>query len=440
MTDGGSGEKWNFRILLGQGIFDYTGSQLTSEKLVLPFIYTALGGPLLLAGLIVPIVRVTKLVAQITVAPVIHASRQNKWFCAGALLALAVAMAIVCLTVRDASVAWVAVIFVAVTIVLGVSDGITGLAFTDMLGRVLPEQRRSTLLFAESGVAGLVAVLVALWSQTFITSKTPLDAHLELMWIGVVMLLIAAVGIVVVREPAKQEDAPKRRETEHEKIGSYAGLRESFGIAFALPWFRRFVVARTLFLSIELAMPFYAIHAAILHKDKVNGLSTFVIASCVGLIIGGLVWPRVSRRSIRTVLAASAIVACLAGLLALALARWPQLQSPHPYSVVIAMVAFSAQGISNGRTVFLIGATTDANRSYCIAVANVLTGALAIVVAAILGTAAHFRDVHWAIWIMVALNVAAALYAGGLGEAKQPAAHDQDQVKEALASVHRGRG
>ena len=44
-------------------------------------------------------------------------------------------------------------------------------------------------------------------------------------------------------------------------------LRQSFGIAFALPWFRRFIVARTLFLSIELAMPFYAIHAATLHKD-----------------------------------------------------------------------------------------------------------------------------------------------------------------------------
>ena len=53
------------------------------------------------------------------------------------------------------------------------------------------------------------------------------------------------------------------------------------------------------------------------------------------------------------------VFACLAGLLALALARWPQLQSPHPYSVVIALVAFSAQGISSGRTVFLIGATDD---------------------------------------------------------------------------------
>ena len=57
MTDGGGGEKWNFRSCSSQGIFDYTGYELTSEKLVLPFVYTALGGPFLIAGLIVPIVR-----------------------------------------------------------------------------------------------------------------------------------------------------------------------------------------------------------------------------------------------------------------------------------------------------------------------------------------------------------------------------------------------
>ncbi len=436
MTDGGGGEKWNFRVLLGQGIFDNLGYELTSEKLVLPFIYTALGGPFLIGGLIVPIVGVTKLVSQIVAAPVIHAARRNKWFSACGLVATALALAIVCLTIRDVPLLWVAVIFVAVTIVLGASAGLNGLAFTDMLGRVLPEHRRSALLFTQSGVAGLVAVLVALWSQNFIDQKTPLDAHLELMWIGIIMTLLAAAVIVVVREPPKWEEPPAAAQAK----GNIASLKESFAIAFALPWFRRFIVARTLFLSIELAMPFYAIHAATLHKDTFNGLSTFVIASCIGLVVGGLVWPRVAKKSIRLVLTSSAVFACLAGLLGLALARWPQLQSPHPYSVVIAMVAFSAQGISSGRTVYLIGATDDSNRSYCIAVGNVLTGVLAIGMAAALGTAAHIHDIRWAIWIVVALNVAAALYASGLGEAKQPEPHEEHRVRQAVSAPHRGRG
>ena len=80
------------------------------------------------------------------------------------------------------------------------------------------------------------------------------------------------------------------------------------------------------------------------------------------------------------------------------------------------------------------------NRSYCIAVANVLTGVLAIAMAAVLGAAAHVQDIRWAIWIMVALNVAAALYAGGLGEARQPEPHEEHTVRQAVAAPHRARG
>ena len=259
------------------------------------------------------------------------------------------------------------------------------------------------------------------------------------MWIGVAMTLLAAVAMSAVREPPKVEGAPEHPEVAQARKSDLSGLRESFTIALALPWFRRFLVARTLFLSIELAMPFYAIHAAIMHADKRNGLSTFVIASCVGLVVGWLVWPRVAKRSIKLVLASSCVFACLAGLLALALARWPLLQSPHPYSVVIALVAFAAQGISTGRTVFLIGATDDGNRSYCIAVANVLTGVFAIVMAAALGVAAHVQDIRWPIWIMVLLNVGAALYVARLGEAKQPAAHEDHHVIQSVASARSGR-
>ena len=170
MADGG-GENWNFRVLLSQGVFDNIGYELTSEKLVLPFVYTAIGGPFLFAGLIVPIVRITKLISQVAVAPFIHSAKRNKWYSTVALLAIALALAVICLTARHASLTSMVVIFVFVTIVLGASDGLNGLAFIDMLGRVLPEQRRSVLLFTQSGIAGMIAVLVSLGSQTFVASE-----------------------------------------------------------------------------------------------------------------------------------------------------------------------------------------------------------------------------------------------------------------------------
>ncbi len=151
----GKGDDWNFRILLSQCIFDNIGYELTSEKLVLPLLYTTLGGPIVFAGLIFPIVRGAKLAIQIPLAPVIRAARRNKWYSAAALFTIAAVLAVICVGVYHVPAAWVVAFFLLVAIVLGASDGLNGLAFTDMLGRVLPEHRRSALLFAQSGVGGM---------------------------------------------------------------------------------------------------------------------------------------------------------------------------------------------------------------------------------------------------------------------------------------------
>ena len=54
-----------------------------------------------------------------------------------------------------------------------------------------------------------------------------------------------------------------------------------------MPWFRSYVIARCLLVSVELAMPFYAIHAAALHSHKQVSLSIFVVATGIAVVIGG---------------------------------------------------------------------------------------------------------------------------------------------------------
>ena len=58
-------DRWNFRTLLGQGVVKSVGDQVSSEKLVLPFLYTPLGGPVFFAGLLMPIVTVSTLGSQL---------------------------------------------------------------------------------------------------------------------------------------------------------------------------------------------------------------------------------------------------------------------------------------------------------------------------------------------------------------------------------------
>jgi hypothetical protein len=153
----------------------------------------------------------------------------------------------------------------------------------------------------------------------------------------------------------------------------------------ATAWFRRFLVARTLFLSIELAMPFYSIHAATYHGNNSSGLNTFVIASSLGLVLGGVIWPRFDPRAIRLVLATAAIVTLAGGALALTIEMKPDLQTPFIYAPVFVLVAIGTQGISTGRTLFLTDAAADTERPFCIAVSNAVTGLIAVAVGAALG-------------------------------------------------------
>ena len=65
-----SGEQRNYRILLGHGAANGAGYELTSEKLVLPFLYTAVGAPVFFAGLLVPIAAVAGSTTELLKLPV----------------------------------------------------------------------------------------------------------------------------------------------------------------------------------------------------------------------------------------------------------------------------------------------------------------------------------------------------------------------------------
>jgi hypothetical protein len=66
--------------------------------------------------------------------------------------------------------------------------------------------------------------------------------------------------------------------------------------------------------------------------------------------------------------------------------------------------------VKNGRTLYLLGMTTDEERPFCIAVANVTIGMVAIVFGALLGALASLKGVSWVILALIVLNVLAAIY------------------------------
>ena len=395
----------NEAVLFSQGVSGGVANELTSVGLVLPFLYTTIGAPIFFAGLLVPLNTLAKRISQIFAARLVGTARANAPIIALATLTMAASIVLIGLTFSAISPWWAVPIFLTVAAVLGAAAGVNGLAFQDLIGRALPKERRSRLLFIQSSIAGIIVVLVAYGAQQVLQPSTSLAAHQELIWLGVGLYVLAAVVVLAVREPPKTSMA-----VDTGSGGMVSELAGNFRIAFALPWFGKFLVARALYLSIELAIPFFSIHTATFHGDSISGLNTLVIAANIGIFLGGFLWARIGRHSVERIMVLASFLACGAGLMALGIEFGAVPPTLFCYALVFVAIALGAQGVKNGRTLYLLGRAKEHERPYCIAVANVTTGVVAVALGALLGALAGLKGVAWPIGALIVLNIAAAVY------------------------------
>jgi hypothetical protein len=407
-----AGEKWNFNVLLVQGTCVDAVTYLASPRLVIPFVYIAIGAPVFIAGLLLPLVQFSRLVTQIVAAPVVKESRTRKWYIMLGSVVTASALTMVGLATKTTSVFLVVTIFLAVAHVLGVVRGLNGLAYNDLLGRVLRKTSRNSLIYIQATIAGAVAIAVSWGSLHLLKAKSSLDSHLELLWAGVGVSMLAAILIVTVREPPKSDSgkptsagpAPLRKQK------SYFGeLRAGVSEVANVPWFRRYMATRVLMLSVELAMPFYAIHAATLHAERHGSLSTFVIASSIAVVVGGPMWRLVGKISQRYVLALGAFVAAVGGVWAILIDNLPALQNVIAHGLVFSLVAAGTQGVVGARTIYIVNTAPEDERPYFVAIGNTISGSIGILIAFVFGTIAHVHGVIWPLILITGFNVAAGI-------------------------------
>lgn len=402
-------DRRNFFALLIQGIFRNVGIELASEKLVLPYIYTTLGGAVLFVGLLTPAVIIAKLLVQLFGARLIAMTSVVKWYLALATIVGAMALAIISLVAADIPLGWLPAAFVATAMAVGVGTGLSGIAFQDMLGRVLSEPLRANLLFYTSAAVGVVTIVATIASQAIAGLSVAEEAwqdHVHLVWTGTAMMLLAALAVLGIDERRKPTGGRSDGEPPY-----FTALRAGMRRVSRLRWLRRFIVARVLLLSVEIAIPFFAVHAAAFYENMATSLTFFVLSSSVGLLVGGFLWPWASKRSIQRVLATSAGLGFGAAMLALARNYVPDLQVPATHAVMFAMLGLGTQGVFNGAALYVVNAAGDEERPYCVALANAVAGVAGIGLALIAGTISTQRGVIAGLMVMAVLNVAAVLYA-----------------------------
>lgn len=413
--------------LVGANALQSSGDQAVNPSTVLPWLFSVLGVPTGLVGLLVPIRESGSMLPQALLTPLVVRPRRRKAvFVAGAgvqAASVAVMAGVAALAPAWSMPGWAAgtVVLLALA-VFSLGRCLCSIASKDVQGRVLPSGERGQVNGLATTAAGLVAITLGVGLR--VLGGEDLSAA-ALAWV-----LAAAAGLWVgvaavyatVREPAEdpqEQDGPRRDGGSALPRGG-AGREETGGQAKeqASSWallredaeFRRFVTTRGLLLVSSLAPPFVVMLALSSGSDALAGLGGFVIASGLASLLGGRLFGRAADRSPRLLMAGAAAAACVAAV-AVVVATWlPGFRGGSWAGTAVFvggyfLLALAHTGVRVGRKTYLVDMASGDTRTRYTAVSNTAMGVLLLAVGAVSSAVAAF-GAQWALLLLAALGAA----------------------------------
>jgi hypothetical protein len=424
-------ERWNYSMVLSSSVASAAAGQLVNPSVVLPFLYMSLGAPIVFAGLLYPFMKGASLLSGMLVAPFLEKPAHAKLSVCLPTLLSAAALAVIALWADSVPVPVAVALFVAVAVLLGLCRGVTNIGFGQLFGMVIPSHRRVPIAFTQSLLAGIAAITVVALTKDSLATNQPMQMQVTVLWAGIAATLIAAIIVVTVRLVDKDPKEPSPHvEADERPRGMFRKLRAGFETGARYPWFRRYLVARILFLSVTLAMPFYTIHAASVHKTTPHGLSVLVIAASAGIVIGSIIWRWLAARAQLYVMIASSCTGAVAAALALFLEFTGGVANIALYAIAIVLVAVSANGIRNAIYLYFIDMTSEGERPYLQGLADLIVGIVSISGAAVLGVLAQLAHPAFPLVAFLVLGLAAAYFTTRLEDPASRAASDSPAAAE----------
>jgi MFS family permease len=264
-----------------------------------------------------------------------------------------------------------AVYYLCMAVFIG-TDAFGSVPWFDFLARAIPLRRRGRLIGVSQTVSGIAGIGVgALIALILGNPRLPFARNYALLFaLSAITLIPSNVALAKIRETPRNP-AP----ADSPKAGTAQWLR---------PWvedrtFRELIACRTFVALIDLATPFFVVHAADVLQLPQSVVGTFVVAQTAGSIAAsaglGVVCERFGPRNVIRI-GSGALV--LAPLLALGIhfggGAW--LGTVYP-------LVFVALGILNavrmlGFTTYVLEIAPEAERPEYVGLANTLAGLLTI--------------------------------------------------------------
>src|SRR5690625_2158735 len=357
----------NASRIIGALTLQRIGDSVVDAKTVLPWLFTALGTPTGLIGLLVPLRESLSLLPQASLLPRVRRVRLRKlaWvFGAGGQAGSVAVMALVAATL-DGTAAGVLILLALAAFALFRALG--SIASKDVLGRTVPKGRRGRVTGVATTIGGAVAIAMGLAIRVLGGGQVQVGPLAWLLLGAAATWVVGAVLFATVSEP--REPAAE--------IGADGWLRHSVQLLREDKPFRRFVLVRTLLLVSALSPPFVVSLASDVSGATLGALGPFVLASGVASLVSGWLWGGVADRSSRRAMmlgagGASGVLLALLALLptdVIAGTTWP-------YVGAYLLLMLAHTGARVGRKTYVVDLAEGNQRTDYVAVSNTAMGVL----------------------------------------------------------------
>ncbi len=399
----------NYLLNVANGSATKLAEQLASPGLVLPWLFAAIGAPATLAALLTPVKQAGSLLPQLAVAARIRelARRKWAWAAAGSLQAVMLLLAAAAALVLPPLAAGIAIVLCF--LLFSVFSGIGSVAFQDVVGKTIPKGRRGRMLANRAALGGCLTLAAAAALHFWLEEQARLSVTLPMVVAAAGLWALGALAFAAI------DEAPGETSGGRSMLGE---LRAGYRLFRDVTGFRRFIAVRGLLLGVELAMPFYALHASKVLGGSAGSLAIFIFAVGLANIVSSPFWGAWSDASSKKVMATAGAIAAAAGLGATVIALLPATyQSAWLYAVLFFALGIAEAGVRLGRKTYLADGAPSDERPLYVAFSNTAVGLLALA-GGLLGVLADLTEPLIAIVVLALVSGLAVLAAARLPEAE----------------------
>ena len=362
----------NFFVYLWANLLGKVADEISSARLILPWLFGSLGVPTFFTGFLVPIREAGVLVPQLLVAAVVRNMpvRKGVWLL-GALLS-ALSLIGMGLTTLTASGSTAGGLFILMLVIFSLARGLCSVSAKDVLGKTVSKSRRGTLMGWSASLSGIAILLVGIWIGLIDLKSSGTTLFAGLLFAGAALWILAAlVFALIIEQPGATEGGGNAITVAFQQLSLLLTDKP----------FQQFVLARALLLSVALAPPFYVLIAQSYAGTSLLGLGSLIVANGLASSLSAPFWGYLGDRSSRQVMVLAVSGAGLLGILTYlaVILQWQWLTSELGMAAVFLLLNVMHGGVRLGRKVYLVDMASGGNRAAYVAVSNTVIGVLMLI-------------------------------------------------------------